>query len=115
MSLAIELVSNAATTLSLGGGLWFLHTKHKHKPIPKSRPNITGVYAWKEIHQGGIQFKCPKCEYTLTWLDAFSKQGAPPICACEEYHYEHFHFQCIGDPKYHCGYKCIVRTADDKD
>lgn len=50
-------------------------------------------------HRG---FRCPKC------INVNKNTVQPPICACPEYHREHFHFKC-GD----CWYQNILKTADD--
>lgn len=108
----IQLIADTVATIGILGGTQLTYKKYWSK---KHRPNITGIYTWKEMHRGGVKFRCPKCQYQPKWSNAFSKEGSLPICLCEEYHYEHFHFQCIGDPKYHCGFTCIVRSADDFD
>lgn len=104
MSLVIELITNAATTLSLGGGLWFINNKYKSKP--KSKLETFGVYTWAAMNRLD-KFQCPKCECKI--------KGQPPICFCHEYHLEHFHFKCEGHPPNCCGYSCIIRAKDDVD
>jgi hypothetical protein len=97
----IELITDTVATLGVFGGAQYLYQQY----WPKRKPNPTGVYTWKETNRGE-KFRCPKCECRIT--------GQPPICSCEEHHYEHFHFQCVGREPYCCGYKCIVRTIDDR-
>lgn len=105
MSLAIELIANAATTLSLGGGFWlFKWWRFNNKRARNLHQKLEGVYLWEDTNEG-CSFQCPKCECKI--------QGQPPICSCEEYHSEHFHFKCEGKPLYSCGYSCIIRTKDD--
>lgn len=103
MTLLIEILANATTTLGVyGGAAW----AYKHY-WPRRKRNITGVYLWKRIYTDNTDnntFSCPKC--------LCNNIGQPPICSCEEYHYEHFHLKC-NRPDYSCGYTCIVRTVDD--
>lgn len=57
-----------------------------------------GAYPW--LWENNAGFTCPKCGYP--------SKRQPPICSCEEYPREHFHWKCVD-----CEYKCIMRTYDD--
>lgn len=101
MTILIELLANAITTLGVyGGAAW----AYKHY-WPRRKRNITGIYTWKNLYRDANTFHCPKCLCNTS-------AGQPPLCFYEEYHYEHFHFKC-NSPPYSCGYTCIVRTVDD--
>lgn len=67
-----------------------------------------GSIPWSIYHSGyayGVNygFQCPKC------INRDKNKEQYPICECEDFPREHFHFKC-GD----CGFKAILRTADDK-
>jgi len=65
-------------------------------------------WAWR-AHVSPQCHVCPKC----THYQRTGKQTVaivPKICECPQYHKPHFHFEC-----YACGYKAIMRTADDKE
>ena len=105
MSILIEVIANATTTLGLCGGFFGLKKIYNAKTKPKM--NMLGIYPWKPMNEGD-HFRCPKCEYRV--------KGQPPICSCQDYHYDHFHFKCYtAYSNCCCGYSCIVRTKDDID
>jgi hypothetical protein len=102
MSIILELVSNLMVGAGAVGGTLFL--KKKLKKISESCP--FGTLPWsiyQKSSSGNRGFRCPKC------ININKNTVQPPICTCDEYHREHFHYKC-GD----CGYTNILRTADDK-
>jgi hypothetical protein len=101
----LELIMDSLAS----AGLAFIATGWKIKRDKgRVEPDSFGAYPWMWKHRHGphkkFGFLCPKC----TSVAVNSKQ--PLHCACEEFHKGHFHFEC-GD----CKFKCIMRTADDKE
>lgn len=90
-----EIICGACACSGTAIGL-FATFKELNKAHPVKDQLGAYPWLWKKTHG----FKCPKCSY-------YSKKQ-PPICSCEEYPREHYHWECED-----CDYKCIMRTYDD--
>jgi len=55
MTILTEVIVNAATTLSLGGGLLWFNKRKPKKPIS----SLSGIYTWKQMNEGA-EFRCHK-------------------------------------------------------
>jgi hypothetical protein len=103
MNLVIELLGNVMVSSGIIGGTLLVVKRFRRKRVDD------GSLPWSIYQTVGDQynrvtgFKCPKC------CNMRSNHKQYPICLCEDYHTDHFHFKCND-----CGHKNILRTADDK-
>ena len=89
-------------TLASGGAVYgFILARRRFSKF-RFKPDQLGTYPWLYMEHKG--FYCPKC------INIAKNKTQPQLCNCEEYHREHFHFECMG-----CGFKTKMRTADDKE
>jgi hypothetical protein len=103
---AMSLLENFAAAFCTIG-TYKIYQSFRTKYIKSSEPDTkanTIPYAWYES-SCGMQFgfaciKCGSCDVNRSLF---------PICECEEYIKEHFHFMCRG-----CKFKAVMRTADDR-
>jgi hypothetical protein len=98
LELALENVALVSGVI----GVSYITKRFKAKPKLYDPKDNTMAWSWTvgKTCQG---FACIKC-------NGFGKNDVQtPICSCEEYIKEHFHFECND---FH--YKSIMRTADDK-
>ncbi len=118
MNLLLELVSNAVVTGTVVGGVLLARVRNRAKKTEVcpfgSIPWSSSVMEYgtepmsKERDKWGSHIriqgiKCPKCKHHRT------NNNLSKYCECELYMKEHYHFECNS-----CGYKAIMRTADDE-
>lgn len=94
-----ELIANAIVTTSVVGSAMLFRHKLTKKKLDPSDTSMAWAWSGTLTDYG---YRCPKC----THQKDNSKQ--PPICECEHYHTEHYHFKCSA-----CKYTSIMRTADN--
>lgn len=96
----LELIGNFMIGAGASLGTQFLLKKRA------ARVDAHGALPWSiyKRQNGRHGFKCPKC------INIHCNTAQPDLCSCLEYPRDHFHFKC-GD----CGFKSLLRTADDKE
>ena len=73
------------------------------KEIEKEKPIDNGTVTWTVNGNGGAYcFKCTR------WTNRKGESPVGPLCECAAYEKSHFHFECTA-----CGFKTIMRAADD--
>ena len=96
----------------VGAGVLHGMTLARKKLVKKTISTDTSM-EWKCVEyklmngKRGHGFCCPKCVAFFSY-DFMNETKRFVLCSCPEYHKEHFHFECK------CGYKNIMRTADDR-
>jgi hypothetical protein len=81
---------------------WYFGVFELDKKLEIKKPVEDGTVRWRVNGYGAYCFKC-----TMWTKNDPSPVG--PLCDCPEYEKPHFHFRCGA-----CGFKTIMRTADDR-